>query len=138
MVLPITKLLIILSPERQGSSSLLQEHMYFIIQSGDICMLEPPYKNLFLSQGEHLAKQLSLSILSFLLQPIEFPLLSISQKSPTFCCKIPQLSCSIFLWAFQWSKFQLCYELFFYSLYSIVITFVLVFNIIDLERIKRC
>lgn len=67
-------------------------------------------QNPFLGRGQHLAKWLSPSILSFLL--IFLPP-SIPQKSPTFYCKIQQLSYSIFPWAFQWSKFQLSYKLFF-------------------------
>lgn len=60
-------------PKRQASSSLIQEYTYFILESAAICMIAPPYTNLFLSQGQQPLKWLSPSILSFLLQPIHFP-----------------------------------------------------------------
>lgn len=57
-----------------SSIQFLTSRMYILhSRKWSYFMLAPPYKNLFFSQGQHLAKWLFLSILSFLFQPTDFP-----------------------------------------------------------------
>lgn len=111
LVLPFTKLLIIISIKCQAFSPvkhILSPRM--CVLHGRICILYlyacTSIQNLLLTWGPHLAKQLSASILSFLVQLIDLPFPFFSQKSPAFYCEMPWLIFPSFFKPFSGKSFS--------------------------------